>query len=299
MKKVFLAAALGATIMMSCSHDHEVLDQNSDEAVVARFNSSINGATMLRAGNNTWSAGNTIGIFMVNNTPEAVDATENRAYRTTDGSSHFSHVATTDIIYYPVDNSTVNFISYYPYQSGITLENEYDVDVSDQSNPVDIDLLYAKTTAGYSKTTSAATPVKLMFDHKLTQLVMNITAGEGLTNDDLKGMSVTIKGLNTQTTFDLTDGTLGSASTKVNIVTKVITDGAQYSAILVPQSVTASTVTVDFNVGNETFVWKVPACEFETQKKHIYTVTIARTGVDVEGEINDWTEGTGGSGTAD
>jgi hypothetical protein len=300
-QKFFLAVALGAIMMTSCSKD-DVLNQNPDlnDKVAVQFNSSLNGASLLRAGNTTWTANNTIGIFMVDETPEVVDAMENKAYKTVDGTKNFVPVASTDVIYYPSNNSTVNFISYYPHQAGISLENEYNVDVSNQNNAIDIDFLYAQTTDGYSKTTNYGTPVKLMFDHKLTHFVLNTIAGDGLTANDLKGMTVTIKGLNTQTTFDLTDGTQGGVSTKANIATKTVTDGTKYDAILVPQSVTTQDgVTVEFGIGNEKFVWKVGACAFESKTEHVYNVTISRKGVEIEGEINDWLEGTGGNVAAD
>jgi endonuclease G len=307
-RNFFLAAVLGTLMMTSCSKD-DVLNLNPEDSnskVSVQFSSSINGAVQprsgiqLRTGSTTWTANNTIGIFMVDNTPAAVDATANKAYITTDGSNHFAPVTSTDSIFYPVNNSTVNFIAYYPHQSGILLENNYNVDVSNQSNAVDIDFLYAKTTDGYSKTTGAGSAVRLLFDHKLTHFVLNTIAGEGLTANDLQGMTVTVTGLNTRTTFDLTDGTQGSVSTKANIVTNSVSDGAKYDAILVPQSVAANDgVKVEFQIGSELFVWKLAACEFESKTEHVYNVTISRKGVEIEGEINDWTAGTGGDVTAD
>lgn len=287
--------------MTSCSNENEVFPNNdrpSGQSIV-KFSSSINGATPdTRAGNSTWAAGDAIGIFMVDGTPAVVDLAANKAYKTADGSKNFSPVSLNDNIYYPVDGSTVNFISYYPQQTGISLNNLYNVDVASQNNPVDIDLLYAKTTTGYSKATSTNT-VQLFFDHKLTHVVLNITPGAGLTASDLNNMVVTVKGINSRNTLDLKTGNLGTPSSVADIVMKTKTDGSTSDAILVPQVVAGNTMSIEFKIGNETFVWKVPATEFKSKTEHVYTVTIARTGISVTGEINPWTSGTGGTGTAD
>jgi hypothetical protein len=207
-----------------------------------------------------------------------------------------------DNIYYPVNGNTVNFVAYYPWQSGIALNSLYNVDVTNQNNPTDIDLLYAKTAAGYSKATSGNT-VQLLFDHKLTHLVLNITPGEGLSASDLNGMVVTLKGLNTTTTLDLKNGSLGTPSDIANITARTLTDGSKFDAILVPQTVEDNVMSVEFRIvtanGTEAFVWKVSATAFESKKEHAYNVVIARTGISVTGEINPWETGTGGSGSAD
>ncbi|MDR1407067.1 MAG: fimbrillin family protein [Tannerella sp.] len=307
MKKELVLAAFGAAVFMtSCSNEHEVFPDNTERPSVespVKFSSSINGATpQTRAGSSTWDAGNTIGIFMVDGTPDIVDYTTNRAYRTSDGSNNFSPVSMSDNVYYPVNGSTVNFISYYPWQTGISLDNLYNVNVVNQHNSTDIDMLYAKTTSGYSKGTSGSV-VQLFFDHKLTHMVLNITPGAGLSATDLNGMTVTIKGLNTKTTVDLKDGNLGTPVNVADIVMKTSSNGSKSDAILVPQSIADGGMRVEFKInaanGEETFVWKVPATTFESKKEHVYDVTIARTGISVTGEINPWETGTGGSGNAD
>ncbi|MDR1336342.1 MAG: fimbrillin family protein [Tannerella sp.] len=308
MKKELVLVALGAVMSLaSCSSENDIIPGKAESPDVqsspVKFFPSINGATpQTRAGNAAWAAGDAIGIFMVNGVPSAVDHTVNKAYKTADGSKNFTPVSMDDYIYYPVNGSTVNFISYYPRQAGILLENLYSVDVTDQNSPVDIDLLYAKTATGYSKAASGNT-VQLSFDHKLTHMVLNITPGTGLTAEDLKNMVVTVKGLKTATTLDLKDGTLGTPDAVADIVMKTQTDGLKSDAILVPQSVADNTVTIEFEIvtanGTEVFVYKVPAITFESKKEHVYAVTINRTGISVTGEINDWAAGTGGSGTAD
>jgi endonuclease G len=298
-KKFFLVAALGAAMMTSCSEEHGLSDLQPDapsgKSVAAKFASSINGAIPQTRAVSSWTSGDAIGIFMVDDVPAVVDLMTNKAFTTT-GATLFTPKTAGDSIFFPANGSTVNFISYYPYQSGVTL-GDYAVDVSAQSNS--IDLLYAKTTAGYSKTSVSKT-VKLDFYHQLTHLVMSTIPGDGLTEADLQGMTVTIKGMNTQTTFDLTDGTLDAATGQANIVTSEISDGEKYDAILVPQSVSDNAVTVEFTLAtNETFVWKVPARNFEAKTEHNYTITISRTGIDVEGEIKPWIDGDDGTGTAD
>ena len=109
-------------------------------------------------------------------------------------------------IEYPSDGSAVDFIAYYPYQS--TLDNYiYKVDVTNQSKPEEIDLLYADNL---TNRTATSTTGNLQFYHQLSQLVLNLSSSD---NTDFSNLSVTISGVKTKANFNLVDGSM--AKTKV------------------------------------------------------------------------------------
>ncbi len=107
--------------------------------------------------------------------------------------------------------------------------------------------------------------------------------------------------MNTKNTFDLKTGTLGTAGTPAAITPYTTINGAKYEAIVLPATVTnTGDVSVEFSIGADTFVWKVPAATaFAAGSEYTYDITITRSGVSVTGTINPRTVVPGGSGTAE
>jgi endonuclease G len=296
MKKInFLAmATLVLAFFSACGNDYETY---YSDPVAVQFTSTNILAVQTRVNGNNWESGDAIGIFKVNATPVVLEGDANKQYTTTATSTagEFTPVSN-NTIYYPTDGSYVGFIAYYPFQSNISLLDAYAVNVADQIQK--IDLLYAKTAVNYR---SIQPGVSLSFSHQLSKLV--ITAQKGTGVDDLTGLSVTIKGLNTKASYNLSNGTLGTGSDAAAITPKTITapsaaDNGVYEAILLPEAATGS--TVEFTIGANKYTWdlgtSVPAFAAKTQ--YNYTITLNKTGVTVNGTITPWTTITS-TGTAE
>jgi hypothetical protein len=284
---------------VSCKKDDPVTPYTEDIPVAVQFSSNIgkpDGKT-LAAGEN-WESGDAIGVFMVNNGSVSVNgAAANKKYTTAGAGSsgNFTSYDAANTIYYPVNGNKVDFIAYYPYASSIAARWEpYSVDVSTQTAPAAIDLLYATANnggAGYN--TSNSSPVALAFNHKLSKLTLNISSPEGaIPAADLAAMTVSIAGLNTKGAFNLANGTLGSASNKAPITPRMVTAGAQYEAILLPGTFTGVTVTFTITAGSAAgaYVWNVPDGAFDAGKEYIHNVVITgdRDAISVTGTIDDW-----------
>ena len=213
MKKMtkFFALALLAGAMVSCSTEDTAPSTQNDKVAV-QFTGGINVST--RAAGVAWTDGDRIGIFMTEtNQPLSANAiqegVDNVCYQTNGGKS-FSPISGEKTIYFPIDGN-VDFYSYYPQ----TTVNEYKValNVADQKSQEAIDFMYAKTT-GCNK----ATPqVELKFNHQLCNLILNVQPGDGLTEDDLNKLKVTIKDQNTTATFNLADGVISGEGNPANI----------------------------------------------------------------------------------
>ena len=196
MKKMtkFFALALLAGAMVSCSTEDTAPSTQNDKVAV-QFTGGISVNT--RAAGLAWADGDMIGIFMTGTKqPLSADAiqegVDNVCYQS-NGSIGFSPVSGGKTVFFPIDGD-VDFYSYYPQ----TTVNDYKValDVTYQTKQEAIDFMYAKTE-GCNK----ATPqVFLKFYHKLSNLVLEVQPGNGLTQEDLKKMTVTVKGQNTKAT---------------------------------------------------------------------------------------------------
>lgn len=289
MKKMtkFFALALLAGVMVSCSSEDSPMTHNDKVAV--QFTGGINVST--RAAGVAWADGDKIGIFMTGaNQTLLADAikegVDNVCYQTNGGKT-FSPIRGGKTIYFPIDGD-VDFYSYYPQ----TTVNEYKValNVADQKSQEAIDFMYAKTT-GCNK----ATPqVVLKFNHQLCNLILNVQAGNGLTQDELKDMTVTIKDQNTTATYNLVDGTISDEGNPANIMMKATEESnksKQYEAILLPTTTKTRQLVFDLNNGYDApFVWTM---ESDLKGGTLYnytTVKLTRTGVDLTGIIEAWNE---------
>ena len=285
MKKMtkFFALALLAGAMVSCSTEDTAPSTQNDKVAV-QFTGGISVNT--RAAGLAWADGDRIGIFMTGaNQTLSADAiqegVDNICYQS-NGSIAFSPVSGGKTVFFPIDGD-VDFFSYYPQ----TTVNDYKValDVTDQGKQEAIDFMYAKTE-GCNK----ATPqVFLKFYHKLSNLVLEVQPGNGLTQEDLKKMTVTVKGQNTKATFNLADGTISGEGNPTDIKMKTTQAGKLYEAILLPTEEASRVIEFDLNNGYDApFVWTMPV-KLEGGSRYHYTVVkLSRSAVDISGNIEPW-----------
>ena len=285
MKKMikFFALALLAGAMVSCNTE-DTASTTPNGKVAVQFTGGISVNT--RASGLAWADGDMIGIFMTGaNQTLSADAikegVDNVCYQTS-GSIAFSPISGGKTIYYPIDGD-VDFYSYYPH----TTVSDYKValNVADQTNQEAIDFMYAKTT-GCNK----ATPqVDLRFSHMLSRLVLNVQPGNGLTEDDLNKLKVTIKDQNTTATFNLADGVISGEGNPDNIQMKAVQVGKRYEAILLPTASKIREIEFELNNGFDApFVWKM---DQELTGGNLYnytTVKLTRSTVDMSGTIESW-----------
>ena len=125
----------------------------------------------------------------------------------------------------------------------------------------------------------------------LSNLVLNVQPGNGLTEDDLNKLKVTIKDQNTTATFNLADGLISGEGNPTNIQMKAVQVGKIYEAILLPTE--STTREIEFNLDNghdAPFVWKMDS---ELKGGNLYnytTVKLTQTTIEMTGTIESWNE---------
>ena len=265
-----------------------------------------------RAAGTMWNDGDAIGVFMVDHgTTTIAENAANKKFTIGSAGSVFNPILGSEI-YYPMSNSAVDFIAYYPYQTSATLDAPLAVSTTDQSAQSTFDMLWAQadntgadnTATGYTKDADADTPIPLVFAHRLAKLTMNCTAEANTGYTSLDDAIVTIHGMNTATTFSVKDGSLGTPSTVADITPRRATTPttgalATFDAVIIPANYGANQLTVTFTIGSETYTWDVNPVEFESGKEYIYEVILTRTGVQATGTITKWETVTQGPVYAD
>lgn len=264
---------------------------NSSSPVAVQFTSTLDGSvkSQTKASGTNWSSGDQIGIFMKQSNQalssgSIVDGADNINYTTT-GNSQFTAVNSNETIFYPTDNSPVDFIAYYPYTT--TLSGfVYKIDVTDQSNQESIDLLYSDNSKGQTQNNIAS---ELSFTHQLARITFTINKGEGI--NDLSSLNIVFGGLATKAEFNLVDGTLVKDDTSISTFkAKVSADGTSAEAIIIPSDATTGR-TIKFSLGTASvFTWNIPVTtKFEKGKKYNYNITLKNSGGNIE-PANGWIE---------
>ena len=287
MKKMtkFFALALLAGAMVSCSTEDTAPSTQNDKVAV-QFTGGISVNT--RAAGVAWADGDRIGIFMTEagktlSADVIKEGVDNVCYQS-NGSIAFSPISGGKTIFFPIDGD-VDFYSYYPQ----TTVNDYKValNMADQKSQEAIDFMYAKTT-GCNK---AKPQVDLKFNHMLSKLVLNVQPGNGLTQDDLNKLTVTIKDQNTTATFNLADGVISGEGNPADIEMKAVQVGKRYEAILLPTASTTREIVFDLDNGYEApFIWKMDSDLKGGNSYNYTTVKLTRTGMALTGTIEAWKE---------
>lgn len=287
LSNLFYLGAFSALVLTGCKSNDDNSEWMGSDGIV--FTSQIEGVTS-RVSGASWDENDEVGIFMTT----AEEEYSNYKYLAkTDGSL----VADGQVLKYPASGES-SFIAYYPYTTSLS-GKIYAVNVSDQSDPKKIDLLYSNNATGIQPNDQ----VVLRFQHKLSQIVLNIQKEGDL---DINGMAIKVSGMNTTANFDLNDGTLTVTDSKADFNMNVQTEGntGTAEAIVIPAAdLTGATLTFTLADGKN-FAWTVDSPEadesFKAGTKYIYTATISNTNGQPAVEmgkatIEDWTEQAGGN----
>lgn len=190
----------------------------------------------------------------------------------------------------------------------------YTVDLSDQSNPAAIDVLYAVAKS----VIPGRKPVEFDFNHMCTKITLNVAAGDGFTADDIKALPAADVNVKIQTAVIMQVSTFGRVFVKKGSPTKdvhpykhnVVPAGANatFSIIFspsndkdIPVSITIDGKVYTVNLTPKDIYNSDPGnfIPWQPGANYVYPVTIKRTGIVTTGySIKDWeVEDNKGSGT--
>ena len=165
--------------------------------------------------------------------------------------------------------------------------NVSNVDISSQRDGyADFDLLYASALGRYKQT------VTLNFNHRMAKIEVTLAAGEGITEEEITGATVTFFG-DSETDFsggmvEPADQSDGEIAPYHDVTTK------KYEAVMVPQNMKGKPL-VRVDIGGKTFAYTPEtdvAGNLEANKRYAYAITVKANGIDVQTVTGDtWSEG--------
>ena len=208
--------------------------------------------------------------------------------------------ASTPIYYHPTSN--IDICAFYPSSvasaSTTTFTVNADQTTSSITNYQNSDLMYATKLTNKAKGSTHG----LTFNHAMSQIIVNLQPGTGLTASDITTNVSAVKINNTIPTANLTFAVDGS-TIPTGVVTAAASgsvgdiditgDKASNVGIIVPQTVTSGTTlfTITYNSNNYTYALTANQT-FAAGNKYTYTFTLNLAGLQLESvTINDWTAG--------
>jgi formylglycine-generating enzyme required for sulfatase activity len=312
-KYLNLFPLLLAALLVSCAGEElsvsvHTADGGEEGRTAVAFSAQTDSPqTRTSAAGSQWLTTDRVGIFMYTS-GEALSATsiregaDNRRYspQTAAASSALSPVAAADSIYFP-QSGAVDFTAYYPWKAsgagaGQINSYVYPIDLSDQSDPAAIDLLYARKTNASKNTPT----VSLTFTHQLSKITLHIKAGADLGAVSLSAATATLGGMPVTAGFALASGAIvspGAAADFQALKAAAAATGfaASFEALILPQTAGAGRRAV-FSAEGTPYEWAVPDdAVFEAGKNYIYSLSVHPTGAETEeastapiGSITPW-----------
>lgn len=316
----FLAVA--ALAFASCSNDDDLNMNNGP--VEAKISAGVD-VPLTRAIDDRWET-DEIGVMAteVSGTSQGVtsvmtDMYKNVRYTTSASTSAAANfTAASGGIYFQDANETVTFAAYSPYQTSAAANALPGTDgvISDKATTSQktrelqkaFDFIHASGATASKGNATVEFSGDNAFSHKMARLIIIVKPGKDVSNADITGGTYTLGGLKHKGTFNVKTGeaaatgdvTNGWSLSENSLKTDGETAQVTFTSILYPQTL-ASALSFTASVNGQTYTnTKDINQALLAGMSYTYTIDVNKKELTVSGcEINNWGNGTGGSGTAE
>lgn len=282
-----LLAMMAAMTMVACSSDdvQEAVYTPAEGEIVLQI---MHPGEQTRATDTAFEATDSIGVYVT-----AADAAlqvggnevNNEAF-TYNGSSWTSARK----VYW--NNGTHNVYAYYPYSRQVDDTQEYSFCVQENQDSQwgysHSDFLWA----GVTDVTASASPLKMQFAHKLTNVVVRLEKGENFEGNLPTDAEVYLYSTVLKASINLATGDASKnvyAGTGTIRCRKMAND--EYRAIVVPQNITSRRPLVEVVTGGVSYLME-GKMSYKPGYRHTLTVTLdknpEKVKIEIGGEIAGW-----------
>lgn len=293
MKKNVLTVVAAVLVLAGCSKNDKIVSNDNWHGEIRLSNEVSVHATKAATPDTQIAKDQCIGVYVEGNA-QTTYLYEN-IQMVADGNGGLLLSNANDKMFYPQTGDSVNISAYHPY----CYQDQNFIVKADQSKDADYyasDLLYSKSCL-FACSKDAHT---LTFVHVLSNVSYTLTAGNGLTQQDLEGAKVYVVNAEIATFFQRVTGVLvppilGSVKSDVLI-------NAAHGAVVIPQNYNdgSNFLKVCLAKGGELY-YKAHggSGNLPPQVKKTYNITVNLTGLTVQSAITDWTTGGTVDGTAE
>lgn len=303
MKPYFLIGILSTYLFACCSSD-SVNETEPPTPPLEKLPINISTSVSSRATDLAFEVGDKIGLYVVNHNADGSAAALQVSGNHVDNMQYtYNSTWTPATQTYWIDNSThADFYLYYPYTSSVTSIDAMPYCLkANQSQLSDYkagDLMIGKTI----DVAPTQLSVKIEAKHVMSQMTINLVAGNGFTDATLAAAKISVKvnRLKTKATANLATGAVTAIGDDTDIIPYKVANNS-YKAIVVPQAVGEGNL-ITINVDGRDF--NLPKTSnftgFEAGKKHNFNVTLSKTSNGVNVNITKWEDdGNDYGGTAE
>lgn len=302
MKKFkFLYIAAAALLFAACANEEDGIGNNGPVAATVQADISNNIKTRGTVDNNSWTAGDAIGVYASSSGNTTGD---NKKYVTKNGDGTFEAADNNNIIYFK-DNKETTFSAYYPYSESLTDgKMDWNMAAVEANQPCKADVLFASgATASKASPTVNFTDAEHRFKHCMSLVEFKIKPGQGVKYNNYKFDRFELKGIFTNGKFDTRTGsveTVGDRGSVWRDFDDVSFESEEsFAYIMLPQSLESNKMDIeiylllnDSEVKYTTSITPSTNGQFEGGKKYTYNITVKNTGITIEkANIVPWGNG--------
>lgn len=302
MKKFrFLYIAAAALLFAACANEEDGIGNNGPVAATVQADISNNIKTRGTADNNSWTAGDAIGVYA---SSSGYTTGDNKKYVTTNGDGTFEAADNNNIIYFK-DNKETTFSAYYPYSESLT-DGKMDWNMAEveENQPCMADVLFASgATASKASPIVNFTDIEHRFKHCMSLVEFKIKPGQGVKYNNYKFNRLELKGIFRSGKFDTRTGSVETAGDRGSISRNFddvsFESEKSFAYIMLPQSLESNKMDIeiylllnDSEVKYTTSITPSTNGQFEGGKKYTYNITVKNTGITIEdANIFPWENG--------
>lgn len=310
MKKFrFLYIAAAALLFAACANEEDGIGNNGPVAATVKADISNNIKTRGTADNDSWTAGDAIGVYA---SSSGYTTGDNKKYVTTNGDGTFEAADNNNIIYFK-DNKETTFSAYYPYSESLT-DGKMDWNMAEveENQPCMADVLFASgATASKASPIVNFTDIEHRFKHCMSLVEFKIKPGQGVKYNNYKFNRLELKGIFRSGKFDTRTGSVETAGDRGSISRNFddvsFESEKSFAYIMLPQSLESNKMDIeiylllnDSEVKYTTHITPSTNGQFEGGKKYTYNITVNNTGITIEdANIFPWENGDSGDLEAD
>lgn len=276
--KKFAFVIMTMALLVSCKKSEEPAPTPELDAVPIQI-----ATTMTRATDYAFETGDNVGLFVVNE-PKSLQLGENHVDNckfTFDGTKWNAGKE----IYWLDATTKADFYCYYPYTSSVSSITAFPFEVSqDQSTEnghKTSDFMWGKVDG----IAPSPDPVLITVNHSMSCLVVNLKAGTGWKEEDIKDAEVSLCGLKTSSLINLADGTVTAYGDATEMKPLKVGAGI-FKVLVVPQKV-SDTELAKIKVGTNSYSLKT-SIDLKSGKQHTCTVVVNHTGEGINIGIGPW-----------
>lgn len=311
MKKFrFLYIAAAALLFAACANEEDGIGNNGPVAATVKADISNNIKTRGTAEDNSWTAGDAIGVYV---TSSGYTTGDNKKYVTTNGDGTFEAADNNNTIYFK-NNEETTFSAYYPYNKYLTDgKMNWNIAEVEANQPCKADVLFASgATASKASPTVNFTDAEHRFKHCMSLVEFKIKPGQGVKDNNYKFNRLNMKGIFTSGKFDTRTGSVEAAGDRETLTRFFNNDVSfeseeSFAYIMLPQSLESNKMDIeiylllnDSEVKYTTSITPTTNGQFEGGKKYTYNITVKNTGITIEkANIVPWGNGDSGNLDAD